>query len=59
MKKIILLPLALSLSACGLNNYDDVAYRQVITTPPPANKYTWVTNRESMDMTNTSVRQRP
>lgn len=57
MKQVILLPLVLMLVACGVYNYDDVAYRQVVvTSPPPLNHNIFATNRESTDVTCTHVK---
>lgn len=45
----------LLLAACGLNNRDYVAYRQVIVSSP-ANKLGFLSDYPSVDVTHTTVK---
>ena len=55
--KWITLVFSILLTACGLNNKDEMAYRGVIVTPPPKNKIELVKNNNSIDVTTNTIQR--
>ncbi|WP_165474826.1 hypothetical protein [Legionella nagasakiensis] len=55
MKRIVLLPLLLMLTACGFMDYDGIESREVLASPPK-NKFLFLEYNAGIDVTHTKIK---